>query len=259
MQKVKPVRSVLFDKNMNLILQSDPVFEMLFPDIKTLTVFSDFLSKNAMLDDTFLMKLVIKGVNHHVCYKGIDHDETYEFQFFLLDEEWVVINPTGKHDIKDQLTGLLTERSVLSLIDNGIQRSQRDKDSYTVLLIDIAHLKDINEAFGFLAGDSIIHSISQVLHTNTRAADSLGRYKGDKFIVFLHKTDINGAMQYIKKFESALKKIKFTFEDLNFYVKTHYGIANNHEDETIDLLIQRLHSTLLEAKKDSTSHIEYFT
>jgi len=244
---------------MNLILKSDPIYESLFPNIKTLTVFMDYLSKNSMLDDAFLMKLNIKGVNHHVCYKGIDQDETFEFQFFLLDEEWGIINPTGRHDIKDKLTDILTERSVLSLIDISIARSNRDKDIYTALLIDIAHLKDINEAFGYIAGDSIIYSVSQLLQTNIRASDALGRYKGDKFIVLLHKTNVEGAKKFLEKFEKALREVKFTFEDLSFYLKVHYALASNQENETLDSLTNRLQENLLEAKKGPRSHIEYFS
>lgn len=253
------IRTVVFDKNMNLILRSDPMYQTLFGNIKTLTEFNTFLSKNTMLDESFLNKLQISGKEYHVCYKTVDHAETFEFHFFLLSEEWVIVNPSGRQDIYDKLTGLLTQRSVVSFIAHEIKRSSRDKEVFTAVVIDIAHLKDINEAFGFLAGDSIIKSVAEVLNVNTRGSDSLGRYKGDKFIVILHKTDQVGTLKFIKKFEQSLRKIVFHFEDLKFYVKINYGITSYVEDDNTEFLLNRLQNALTTAKKSSESHIEYFT
>lgn len=253
------IRTVIFDKNMNLVIRSDPMYETLFGNIKTLTEFNTFLSKNTMLDENFLNKLKVSGKEYHVCYKTVDHTETYEFHFFLLSEEWIIVNPGGRQDIYDKLTGLLTQRSLLSLLTHEIKRATRDKEIFTVLVIDIAHLKDINEAFGYLAGDSIIKSVADILNTNTRGSDSLGRYKGDKFIVILHKTDQVGTMKFIKKFEEALRTVLFHFEDLKFYVKINYGITSHTHDDTTEYLLNRLNQTLATAKEGSTSHIEYFS
>lgn len=253
------IRTVVFDKNMNLILRSDPMYEVLFGNIKTLTEFNTFLSKNTMLDENFLNKLKISGKDYHVCYKTIDMDETFEFHFFLLSDEWVIVNSGGRQDIYDKLTGLLTQRSILSLLTHEISRASRDKEVFTTLLIDIAHLKDINEAFGFLAGDSIIKSVADILNTNTRGSDSLGRYKGDKFIVILHKTDHTGTLKFIKKFEQALRKVTFHFEDLSFFVKINYGITSRTEDDSLEYMLNRANNALAAAKEANVTHIEYFS
>jgi diguanylate cyclase (GGDEF)-like protein len=259
MPNLQKIISVVFDKNMDMILRSDPVFDILFPNIKTLTSFNTFLAKNEALDKNFLAKLNIGGKEHHVCYKCIDLEEIFEFQFFLLDDDWMIINPTGRHDIRDQLTDVLTQRSLLSLLEHEIQSSTRHQEEHTAVIIDIAHLKDINEAFGYLAGDSIIKTLAQTLKTNSRGSDVLGRYQGDKFIIMLTKTDINGTMEFIKKFEAALAKISFTFSDMSFFVKTNYGIISITPKETLKSLLDRLHDKLHEAKEGNISHIEYFT
>ncbi len=259
MPDIKGIKTVVFDKNMNLILRSDPIFEQLFGNIKTLTEFNTFLSKNTMLDEKFLTKLNISGKEYSVCYKTVDLAETYEFHFFLLSDEWVIVDPSGRQDIYDQLTGLLTERSVISLLRHEIKRASRNKEVFTALIIDISNLKDINEAFGYIAGDTIIKSVAGTLDVNTRGSDSLGRYKGDKFLVILHKTDLNGTLKYIQKFEKSLQSIKFHFDDIHFYAKIKYGIASSTQDDTAEQLISRLQNALNKAKESSASHFEYFT
>ncbi len=244
---------------MNLVIKSDPIYPTLFGNITTLTDFNTFLAKNTMLDEKFLQQLDINGREYHVCYKTVDKADTYEFHFFLLSDDWIIVDPTGRQDIYDQLTGLQTERSALSLIKHEIKRHQRDGSIYTALLVDIAHLKDINEAFGFLAGDTIIKRVADTLKSTTRGSDVVGRYRGDKFIIVLYKTDTEGTKKYIEKFEKALNTTKFHFNDVYFNAKINYGVSMHAKDDTIDFLLHRLQHDLAKSKKENPIPIEYFS
>jgi len=64
-------------------------------------------------------------------------------------------------------------------------------------------------------------------------------------------------MQYIQKFEEALKKVEFSFNDFNFDIDLNYGVTLSKEDDTIHKLVERAHQALTKAKKSRTSHIEY--
>jgi diguanylate cyclase (GGDEF)-like protein len=258
MPTLPKVRAVVFDKNMNLLLRSDPIFETLFGTIETLTDFNTFLAKNEMLDESFTKKLQMNNKEYHLCYRSIDLAETFEFHFFLLGDEWVVVNPTGRHDIHDELTGLLTERTLLSQLSHEIARAHRDRETHTAIIIDIGHLKEVNEAFGYLTGDTIIKSVAQVLNQRTRKSDSLGRYMGDKFVSVLHKTDMIGTMRYIKKLETAIRTLKFHYQDINFRVNVNCGITMTQPDDTLHSLLQRLQTDLLAKKEASTADIDYF-
>lgn len=257
LSKLQEVKTVIFDKNLNRIIQSDPIFEALFENIYTLTALNGFLAQNSMLDEKFLHKLSMGGKEYHLCYQIKDKDETFEFQFFLLSDSWFVVNPTGCYDLYDQLTGLMTEKNVLSLLKHEIKRTARDKAQSTSIIIDIKHLKNINEMFGYLAGDYVLKEVSRVLKENTRGSDALGRFKGDKFFVILYKTDAHGTMQYIQKFEEALKHVNFSFNDFNFDIDLSYGVTLSKESDTIHTLIDRAHKALVKAKKSHTSNIEY--
>jgi len=259
MSRAQKIIKVVFDKNMNVLLQSDPVFSYLFPNIVTLTSFNTFLAKNKMLDENFLAKLNIHGKEHHVCYKNSDLAETFEFEFFLLDDEWMIINPTGRHDIHDQLTGVLTERSLVALLDHEIKSFMRDKKSYTAVMIDIAHLQDINETFGYIAGDTIVKTIASLLQEHSRGSDPLGRFQGDKFIIMLDQTDKTGAEKFIKKVQKALLARHFHFSDLHFNINVDYALTLIQPNDDVDTLVERLQNELKEVKRTSTNQIQYFT
>jgi len=57
MPTLPKVRAVVFDKNMNLLLRSDPIFEVLFGKIATLTDFNTCLAKNEIPDTRLKEKL----------------------------------------------------------------------------------------------------------------------------------------------------------------------------------------------------------
>lgn len=257
MSKLQEVRTVIFDKNLNRVIQSDSIFEALFENIYTLTGLNAFLAQNGMLDEGFIKKLSMGGKEYHLCYKSIDLEDTYEFSFFLLSDAWFVVNPTGCYDIYDQLTGLMTERNVLSLLKHDIKRTTRDKANTTCVIVDVKHLKNINEMFGYLAGDYVLKELARALKLNSRGSDAIGRFKGDKFFVVLHNTDAHGTMQYIKKFEDAVKQIEFSFNDFRFDVELYFGVTMSQEKDTVNSLIKRANQALAKAKKSHTANIEY--
>jgi len=257
MAKMQEIRTVIFDKNLNRIVKTDKVFEVLFKNIYSLTEFNSFIAQNSMMDEKFICRLTIKGKAHNLYYSCVDKAETLEFNFFILNDSWSTISHMGCHDINDRLTGVLTEQNVLSLLKHEIKRTIRDKDATTVLILDIKALKNINEMFGFLAGDYVLKTVAKTLEENTRGSDALGRYKGDKFIVALHKTDTYGTMQYIKKFEAGLNKINFNFNGFDFDVELSFGVTLCDKGDTLTALVERTNKALRKAKKSHDSNIEF--
>jgi diguanylate cyclase (GGDEF)-like protein len=257
MSKQIEVKTVIFDKNLNRVLETDPIFEALFENIYTLTDLNAFLAQNGMIDQKFIHKLNISGIEHHLCYHTVDKVDSFEFHFFLLSDSWLIINPTGCSDITDRLTGLLNEQNIISLLKHEIKRAQRDKNAATTIVMDIDHLKNINEMFGFIAGDYVLQSIAKILKENTRGSDAVGRYHGDKFIISLHKTDAHGTMQYIKKFTQALNDINFSFNDFNFDVEVTFGVTLCKEHDTATKLLERATKALEKAKKGHSSNVEF--
>ena len=57
--------------------------------------------------------------------------------------------------------------------------------SMAVAIIDVDNFKNINDTFGHDVGDSVLKNISQVLGTNIRQNDVMGRYGGEEFILIL--------------------------------------------------------------------------
>ena len=54
-----------------------------------------------------------------------------------------------------------------------------------VVMIDVDHLKEVNDRFGHLVGDKALQSVAQSILSNLRQTDVLVRYGGDEFLLLV--------------------------------------------------------------------------
>jgi len=107
-------------------------------------------------------------------YRGTARDITKIKQ----DEKRMVILAN-----QDHLTGLSNRRRFIQDLNHEIRRVERDEESGVLLLIDIDHLKLVNDTAGHAAGDQIIVQIAGLLKRASREQDFLARVSGDEFAV----------------------------------------------------------------------------
>ncbi|HHJ13433.1 MAG TPA: EAL domain-containing protein [Gammaproteobacteria bacterium] len=83
----------------------------------------------------------------------------------------------------DQLTGLSNRRCFLQDLSHEIRRMEDARQSGVLLLIDIDHLKLVNDTAGHAAGDQIIVQVAGLLKRMSRDQDLLARISGDEFAI----------------------------------------------------------------------------
>jgi len=77
--------------------------------------------------------------------------------------------------VSDPLTGLANYRRLVEAIDSEIKRFGRSKSSFAVLLLDLDHLKVINDSYGHLVGSRALCRLADVLRLNSREIDVAAR------------------------------------------------------------------------------------
>jgi len=90
--------------------------------------------------------------------------------------------------VTDDLTGLYNRRYLMETLANEIRRSRRLEHRCALLMADIDHFKDYNDAFGHLAGDEMLIKVARALRDSTREVDCVVRYGGEEFVVLLPET-----------------------------------------------------------------------
>ncbi|HEX4700833.1 MAG TPA: GGDEF domain-containing protein [Pseudonocardiaceae bacterium] len=89
----------------------------------------------------------------------------------------------------DPKTGLLNMRGWQEAAIKELARADRTRGPVGVLMIDLDHFKLINDTWGHPAGDDMLVAVAEVLRTETRPADVVGRFGGEEFVVLLPDTD----------------------------------------------------------------------
>jgi len=95
--------------------------------------------------------------------------------------------------LSDSLTGLANHRRLFDVLHSEIARSQRSGREFSLILLDLDGLKQINDHLGHLAGNRALCRIAQVLNDACRDTDTAARHGGDEFAVVLPETGVASA------------------------------------------------------------------
>lgn len=85
----------------------------------------------------------------------------------------------------DALTGLLNLRAFEDLLRQEHRKAERFGRTYSLIMIDIDELAEVNETLGYEAGSQIIRAVAAAILRSTRDSDVAARLGGDEFIVLV--------------------------------------------------------------------------
>jgi diguanylate cyclase (GGDEF)-like protein len=99
-----------------------------------------------------------------------------------------------EQSITDALTGLKNRRFFDERLLEEFKRAQRYGDTLSLIMIDLDHFKDVNDAHGHQAGDVVLREAATLIRASIRDPDICARYGGEEFAVILPKTHMTGAL-----------------------------------------------------------------
>ncbi|MDX6725352.1 MAG: hypothetical protein QOK49_157 [Baekduia sp.] len=98
-----------------------------------------------------------------------------------------------RHSLHDALTGVANRALATDRLAAAIARLGRSAGAAVALLVDVDDLTTINDTHGHAGGDIVLRAISERLTERLRAADTVGRFGGDRFLVVAEGLSDGGA------------------------------------------------------------------
>lgn len=155
--------------------------------------------------------------------------------------------------VTDSMTGLYNRRYFEEFINKEAIRARRQNQKFTVIGIDLDHLKQINDVYGHNYGDIAIKAIAEVLKSNCRSIDVAARMGGEEFNLILPGVDSQGGMIVAERIRKAIESVEL--EKIG-HITGSLGVATfmEHSDDVDDLL-EVVDHTMYESKRNGRNRV----
>jgi diguanylate cyclase (GGDEF)-like protein/PAS domain S-box-containing protein len=159
--------------------------------------------------------------------------------------------------IRDPLTGVFNRRYMDEVFQQELSRTSRNGEALSVVILDLDHLKEINDTYGHVTGgDTALKTLADTLKQMCREEDTLCRYAGDEFLVILCNTPAQVAYKRALQWRDAIGKIKITSNDRKFGITFSAGVAAFPiHGSTSDGILQHADRALYQAKELGRDHV----
>jgi diguanylate cyclase (GGDEF)-like protein len=152
---------------------------------------------------------------------------------------------------------LYNRRGFFELGNREIERFRRFGHPLSAVMLDIDHLKMINDTYGHATGDQVLKALAERLDHNIRGVDILGRYGGDEFCILLPETDLATANVIAGRLRKSIARHPISTDDGLLSITISVGIARATEETTnLDMLLSMADGAMYTAKQGGRDRVE---
>ncbi|HEV2267894.1 MAG TPA: GGDEF domain-containing protein [Steroidobacteraceae bacterium] len=154
---------------------------------------------------------------------------------------------------EDNLTGMPNRGRTAELATAALEAAAAQRRPLTVAIIDLDHFKTINDRCGHAAGDYVLREFARVGRGSLRAADILGRWGGEEFLLILPDTTLDAALAGVERLRVLALAIQVPRSTSDDPVRVTFsaGLATTAEGpRSLDEIIARADAALYEAKHE---------
>ena len=161
---------------------------------------------------------------------------------------------------KDGMTQLFNRRHFFETAQKSLSRQQRHKSFSTLLMLDIDSFKKINDKHGHAAGDAVIQAVAEVLGSDLREYDLVGRIGGEEFSMMLTDCDVDMATDIANRLCREVSELEIVHSDST--IKTSISIGMSQaipEDTLVADVLNRADLALYEAKNSGKNQVSVYS
>ncbi|RJP51701.1 MAG: diguanylate cyclase [Anaerolineaceae bacterium] len=193
---------------------------------------------------------------NHFTEDDVQLATTFAGQVAVAIENARLFDETQELAITDGLTGLYNHRHFMELAQNEFERARRYKRQLSVMIFDIDHFKNVNDAHGHLIGDQVLHALAALCKEKWREADPIGRYGGDEFIALIVEADAKIGRVVAERLRREVEKMAVPIQNSEIKITISIGISELDENTpTLETLIARADQALYSAKHKGRNRV----
>jgi len=157
--------------------------------------------------------------------------------------------------VTDDLTHIYNYRFMKAALSREVERASRYSQIFSVLMLDVDHLKKYNERFGHLQGSALLRRLARILAEGSRAIDLVAKYGGDEFLIILPQTSTDGAMAMAGRLVAAVAAEPFSHCDPGEITISIGAASFPQHGATMDTLLAAADEALFRAKNSGRNRV----
>lgn len=114
----------------------------------------------------------------------------------------------------DHLTGLPNRRAFDQELRAELSRVERYDARGALVLLDLDHFKDYNDAHGHPVGDEALKAVAEILERESRTSDTVARYGGEEFAVVMPQLSPGEAREAAERLREVVEEHEVEGEDV---------------------------------------------
>ncbi|WP_317986269.1 GGDEF domain-containing protein [Aeromonas schubertii] len=176
---------------------------------------------------------------------------------FTLTAAWVQAGQLNmllrlyRESTTDELTGMMNRRLLMKQLEQARAALMSRDRPFALLLLDLDRFKRINDNYGHLAGDAVLHTVATTLGEQLEKQHVLGRYGGEEFAILLPRcATLEQARQIAERLRLSVeaRAVKSPASDEMIEVTVSIGVALAKRGEGVQALLNRADECLYQAK-----------
>jgi len=159
----------------------------------------------------------------------------------------------------DPTTGVANRHYFMLRAREEIPFLRRTECPVGLVMVDLDYFKNTNDAFGHPGGDYVLSQVANLLRSNKREEDLLGRYGGDEFVLLLRgQLTIQGATDFCERIRQAVDAFGFRYADKDVSLTVSLGLFffDGRHYPDLNEMIAQADRALYRAKQSGRNRVE---
>jgi diguanylate cyclase len=177
---------------------------------------------------------------------------------YRMEEQAQEIDHVRREARTDPLTAVANRMAFEEKLHVLLTAWHRQRQPFALLMLDLDHLKRINDSHGHQAGDLALGKLGGWLKQWLREGDFVARYGGDEFAVLLPGTDLPAGVELAERIRTRTadqaSRIAFRGEQVSFSLSVGATVCG--ESDTAVSIIGRADEALYRAKRRGRNQVQ---
>jgi diguanylate cyclase (GGDEF)-like protein/PAS domain S-box-containing protein len=159
----------------------------------------------------------------------------------------------------DALTNLYNRFAFTEKLKKELMRSEQNKTSLAILMLDLDNFKSVNDTFGHHIGDRLLREVGKHLLASVRKEDAVARLGGDEFVILITDIDRENLKDFARNLIKRFNK-PFQLDGHYFKATVSIGIALSPESGVdVTTLVQNADIAMYAVKEIGRNNFQFYS